>query len=86
MISVLPSYQGRGIGKTLLCYIAERLEEDNLHSLWLEVLAVNPNRDFYEHLDAKYVTEHPYDWVGVALTACVYGWLDTQRLLSHCKS
>jgi hypothetical protein len=47
----------------------------------VEVLRVNPNRGFYERLGARYVAERDYDWDGVVLTMCLYGWADLRPLL-----
>lgn len=79
-IQVLPAYQGRGVGRKLVSYVAEKLASQNIHSMRVEVISVNPNRAFYERLGAKYVSEHPYDWDGVTMPMCVYGWADTQGL------
>lgn len=80
-LSVLPTYQRRGIGRRLVCHLARRLAEQHIDSLRVEVLRVNPNRIFYERLGGIFVAEHPYDWDGVTLASCVYGWADTRSLL-----
>src|SRR4051812_14231130 len=49
-VSVLPEYQGQGIGRQLVCALAQRLLDQDLHSMRVEVLRVNPNRAFYERL------------------------------------
>lgn len=82
-ISVLPAYQGFGIGRLLVADVARRLAEQNIYSLKVEVLQVNPNRLFYEHLGATFVSQHLYNWDGITLPACVYGWSDTRGLLSE---
>ena len=85
-IAVLPAYQGRGIGRLLVCHVARYLIELGMHRMMVEVLRVNPNRLFYEHLGATYVSEHPYNWDGVILSSCVYGWADIRPLLTdHCE-
>lgn len=79
-ISVLPAYQGRGVGRKLVACVAENLASQKIHTMRVEVISVNPNRAFYERLGAKYVSEHPYDWDGVIMSMCVYGWADTRGL------
>lgn len=81
-ISVLPAFQGKGIGRLLLCTIAKRLSQLEIQSLWLQVLKVNPNRAFYEHLGAQKISEHMYDWDGENLEACIYAWHNIQALIS----
>ena len=80
-IALLPSEQGKGIGRRLVGHVAGRLAEQGIHSLRVEVLRVNPHRRFYEQLGASYLAECYYDWDGVLLPMCVYGWADTQPLL-----
>ncbi|MBZ0299097.1 MAG: GNAT family N-acetyltransferase [Anaerolineae bacterium] len=79
-IAVLTAYQGRGIGRLLVCHVARYLAKRQSHSLRVEVLQVNPNRQFYERLGATFVSEYPYNWDGVVLPMSVYGWADTHAL------
>ncbi len=81
-VMVLPTYQGQGIGRQLVCLLAQRLIEQGLHSMRVEVLQVNPNRPFYERLGGQLVSEQLYDWDGVILPMCVYGWADINSFLS----
>lgn len=80
-IHVLPGYQGQGIGSLLMRHAASRLAVQGIHSLCVKVMCVNPNRVFYERLGGEYVREQPYDWDGVIFSECMYGWIDTQRLV-----
>ncbi len=82
-ISVLPAYQGQGIGRQLACQLAQRLLEQDLHSMRVEVLRVNPNRIFYERLGGTLFSEQPYDWDGFILPMRVYGWKDIRPLLKQ---
>lgn len=84
-ISILPDYQRKGIGRRLVCHVAEQLAKQAIHSLRVEVLKVNPHREFYARLGGTFINEFPYDWDGVILPACVYAWADTSTLLKeHC--
>lgn len=85
-LQVLPVYQGRGIGRQLVRHVAERLTEKGIYRMTVEVLSVNPNRLFYEHIGATYVSESPYDWDGVPMVSCLYQWADTRSLLNHPKA
>ena len=80
-LMVLPDYQGQGIGRHLVRDAAQRLLTQGLQSLRVEVLCINPNRTFYERLGAQYQSEHAYNWDGVSLSMCVYGWHDIRTLL-----
>lgn len=86
-IAVLPAHQSKGIGRQLVCYVAQRLaDEQNIHSLRVSVLRINPNRAFYERLGGLYVSEHPYNWEGETFPECVYGWADTRTgLMERCS-
>lgn len=79
-IAVLPSAQGQGVGRCLVRHVADHLAAQGIHSLRVEVVRINPNRRFYERLGAHYIAEHPYDWDGIVLPMCVYGWVDTHPL------
>lgn len=83
-INVLPEYQGRGVGRQLLCQVACRLAAQNMHGMRVEALCINPNRVFYQRLGGVYVREYPYDWDGYVTPACAYGWADTAALLAAC--
>jgi GNAT superfamily N-acetyltransferase len=79
-VAVLPSAQGNGIGHRLVRHVARRLAAINIRSLRVEVLLVNPNRQFYERLGARYLSAYDFDWDGVVLPMAVYGWPDTTSL------
>jgi ribosomal protein S18 acetylase RimI-like enzyme len=80
-IALLPSEQGKGIGRLLVGHVASRLAAQGIRSMRVEVLRDNPHRRFYERLGARLLAEDTYDWDGVVMPMCVYGWADTQPLL-----
>lgn len=79
-IMILPSHQRRGLGRLLMRHAAAHLAEQGIQSMQVEVLRCNPNRAFYERLGARYLGERPYDWDGVIMPMCRYGWTDTLAL------
>jgi ribosomal protein S18 acetylase RimI-like enzyme len=81
-IMILPEYQRHGIGRRLVRHVAERLAEQGIHSMRVEVLYINPNRAFYERLGGAFLEEGVWDWDGVLLPKYVYGWADTGTLIS----
>ena len=83
-INILPAYQRQGIGRLLVREAAAHLVARGIQSLWVETLRCNPNRLFYERLGAQYLGERPYDWDGVILPMCRYGWSDTRPLQLSC--
>src|SRR5437867_3430788 len=52
-----------------------------IFNMRVEVLRCNPNRAVYEKLGAASISERPFDWDGVILPMCSYGWADTRYLL-----
>jgi len=80
VLKVLPAYHQRGIGRKLISSAAQKLAKKNIYTMRVEVLRINPNRIFYERVGAKFISEYPYDWDGVKLSMCVYGWADTRAL------
>ncbi len=81
-LMILPDYQRQGLGRRLVSAVAQRLLKMGLSRMRVEVLRVNPNRIFYETIGGQFVSEHPYDWDGVTLSECVYGWRDIHVLLT----
>lgn len=79
-LNVWPAAQRRGIGRLLVGRVADRLAAQGIASMRVEVLRINPNRAFYERLGARYVSERAYDWDGVVLAMCRYGWTDLAPL------
>jgi ribosomal protein S18 acetylase RimI-like enzyme len=81
-IMILPAHQRQGIGRLLVRRAALHLAARGIRSLDVEVLQCNPNRPFYERLGARFLSDRPYDWDGIILPMCRYGWNDTRPLLT----
>ena len=81
-IMILPSHQRQGIGRSLVQHAARHFADQGIRSMDVEVLRCNPNRAFYERLGARHLDERPYDWDGVILPMCRYGWTDTGPLVN----
>lgn len=82
-IGVLPAYHRQGIGRHMVQEVARRLVSQGIYTLCVHVLAVNPNRKFYERMGGKYVSQYPFDWDGFQTISYIYGWKDTQVLLGN---
>lgn len=76
-IYVLPSGQGRGVGRALVANYQAWLDERRLGAFMLWVLKDNhPSRRFYESIGCSLLPEEKADRMfgGVALTEVSYGW------------
>jgi diamine N-acetyltransferase len=54
---VLPEHHGKGLGKLLINEIKDRLSQNNIHTLDLNVKRDNPAKTFYERLGFKIIQE-----------------------------
>jgi ribosomal protein S18 acetylase RimI-like enzyme len=79
-IYILQTYQGQGLGRSLLSAIARELHAMKYQSMILWVLADGPARDFYEHLGGKIVSEGTYPFHHKSYKTLAYGWPDIQVL------
>ena len=58
---VLPSLQGKGVGRLLIDYIIDELKEEKATALRLNVNRLNAARHFYEKLGFKVIKEEVND-------------------------
>ena len=74
---------GQGIGRALVQAVAAYLAQEGMPTLYIAALAASePARRFYESLGGQLVgTREDYD-NGVLIPLVVYGWADTQALIS----
>ena len=75
-IYVLPTAQGRGIGRTLFAYIADALTRQKLRHLLVWTLLENSSTAFYERLGGIVVVEDMLEIGGKKLSSVAYGWPD----------
>lgn len=47
----------------------------------VHVLEINPNRNFYQHLGAKYITQYQFNWGNFETISYIYAWDDTSNLI-----
>jgi GNAT superfamily N-acetyltransferase len=73
-LHVAPSWQNRGIGRSLVGAAADWLVARHAKTLAVRALEPNPNRAFYTRLGAHEVGSQPYDWAGFATREVIYGW------------
>jgi ribosomal protein S18 acetylase RimI-like enzyme len=60
-IYILPSHQGKGIGRLLIEYIIESIQKENATALLLNVNRHNKAKDMYERLGFKVIGEEDID-------------------------
>ncbi|MCL6489721.1 MAG: GNAT family N-acetyltransferase [Alicyclobacillus mali] len=82
---VCPSWQGRGIGRRLVCQLAEGFAEQGYQSVAVVAFRDNPWRRFYERLGGMLVGEKTFEVDGVALPEVVYRWSDVEELRKRTK-
>jgi len=79
-LHVAPSWQNRGVGRSLVEAAAAWLLARHAKALAVRVLEPNPNRAFYARLGAEELGSQPYDWAGFATREVIYGWPDIRRI------
>lgn len=60
-IYILPSHQGKGIGRLLIEYIIQSIQKENATSLLLNVNRHNKAKGMYERLGFKVISEEDID-------------------------
>ena len=80
---VAPDFQNRGVGTRLLEGAFQRLDERELRSAMLWVLARNPSRFFYETMGGAAVATRKERLWGVVVREIAYGWPDLARALNR---
>ncbi|MEM7131143.1 MAG: GNAT family N-acetyltransferase [Chloroflexota bacterium] len=79
---VLPSMHGKGVGRCLLRYTAERLMAQGVNSLLIGCAAINPNCGFYRHLGGVEVDRQPLTIDRFPTEEIFFGWSDLQPLIA----
>ena len=82
-IYLLAPYQRNGIGRQLVVALATRLIEQDIRSLLVWVLAVNPARKFYERLGGQLIDQKPTSIGGESLIEVAYGWRDAHKIIKE---
>jgi len=78
-IYVLQRVQRQGLGRRLLCAVAERLVDEGVTSMLLFGEATNPSNGFYESFGAERLSTEKGEFHGG------YGWRDLRLLVERCK-
>ena len=78
-IYVLRRAQRQGVGRLLLCAVADRFVRQGVTSMLLFGEAANPSNGFYEFFGAERLLSEAGEFHGG------YGWRDLQTLLGTCR-
>jgi len=84
-IYLLEEYQGKRIGKLLLNELFMYFKQKRYQSIFVEVLAENKTRFFYEYYGAEYVKTVQINIGGKVLEEYVYVWNDIDGVLEKLK-
>ena len=78
---LLEAYQGRGIGKLLMKTLFEHYKNQSYDKVYVDVLADNNTRYFYEYLGAKFVRNIKIKIGGKILDESTYVWESVNDVL-----
>ena len=84
-IYLLEEYQGMGIGKQLLKEIFIYFKQIGYEKVFVEVLAENKTRDFYEYYGAQYVNNIEIKIGGRVVEELIYVWNDIDKVIEKIK-
>ena len=82
-IYILPNYQQRGIGRNLWQMAIKKLNQMEIDSLLVWVLADNPACQFYESLGGVIVDSKSIKRGDKTLREIAYGWLNTVSMMNQ---
>lgn len=82
-IYLLKNVQGQGVGKLLLQRLFEYYEQQEYSKVYVDVLADNKTKSFYEYYGAKFVKRIQITIGGKVLDEYVYVWTDIADVLQN---
>jgi GNAT superfamily N-acetyltransferase len=77
---LLENEQGRGLGKSLLCVVAQALLAAGYESMLVWVLKQNPAVGFYQKAGGQHLRDKQIEIGGVSLCEAALGWPDLKVL------
>ncbi|MGR6906073.1 GNAT family N-acetyltransferase [Lysinibacillus capsici] len=78
---LLEEYQGKGIGKQLLKEIFHYFHQKIYQTIFVEILAENKTRYFYEYYGAELIKSLEITIGGKVLEELVYEWKDIEEAI-----
>lgn len=85
-IYLLEEYQGRGIGKKLLEQLFLQIKQLGYQKIFVDVLAENKTRYFYEYYGAKLYKSVQIKMGGKVLEELIYIWDNVDEVLEKLKN
>lgn len=73
-IYLLEEYQGKGVGRSLVCELVGGLKEQEIRTMIVQVLKENSSKLFYQRLGAICIDEVYLEISNKKLVEKVYGW------------
>jgi GNAT superfamily N-acetyltransferase len=79
-IYILENHQNKGLGRSLVQAVAQKLGQRDIYSMLAWVLADNPACGFYAALGGQKVDEKQIERDGTMLVEVAYGWKNISNL------
>ena len=79
-IYLLRKYHKLGLGRQLVCNVANEFIKRGINSMLLFGDAINPSNKFYEQMGAEKLFAKNGEFHGG------YGWTDLKKLVANCKN
>ena len=80
-IYLLEEWQGLGVGKQLLKQIMSCFQEQGFRKVYVDVLAANKTRHFYQYYGAEYVKNVQFEMDGETIDEELYVWNSVEAVL-----
>lgn len=84
-IYLLEEWQGKSVGKKLLNQIMIDFLEQGYQKIYVDVLAANKTRQFYQYYGAEYVKTVQLNIAGKILDEEIYVWNNVEKVIQQCK-
>ena len=84
-IYLLEEWQGKSVGKKLLNQIMIAFLEQGYLKIYVDVLAANKTRQFYQYYGAEYVKTVQLSIAGKTLDEEIYVWNNVEKVIQQSK-
>ncbi|MBM7667298.1 ribosomal protein S18 acetylase RimI-like enzyme [Solibacillus kalamii] len=84
-IYLLEEWQGQSVGKKLLNQIMTSLLEQGYQKVYVDVLADNKTKQFYQYYGAEYVKTVQLSIAGKTLEEEIYVWNSVEKVIQQSK-
>ena len=84
-IYLLEEWQGKSVGKKLLNQIMSAFLEQGYQKIYVDVLAANKTKQFYQYYGAEYVKTVQLNIAGKTLDEEIYVWNNVEKVIQQSK-